>query len=205
VPKQASAAPAAPALDLIDGTARAAAILNPMRARILDVLREPASATGVAKVLQLPRQKVNYHLRELEKAGFVEEVEQRRSGNCIERIVRARASHYLINPQLLGTLAGNPDQMDHFSASYLIALAAQAIRDVAAGQEKATDSKKRLSTFSLHSDVRFATAADREAFATELSNTLARLIARYHDDDAPSGRSYRFLIAGYPTQKKEKT
>ena len=39
--------------------------------------------------LGLSRQKVNYHLRALEDAGLVEHVEDRRRGNCTERIVRA--------------------------------------------------------------------------------------------------------------------
>ena len=193
------------ALDIIDGTARAATVLNPMRLRILDALREPGSASAVAKQLGLARQKVNYHLRELEKAGFLEEVEQRRAGNCIERIVRAKATHYLIQPQLLGDLAVDPAAVeDRFSSSYLIALAADAIRDVAASQARAVESKKRLATFSLHADIRFADAAARQAFSTELANAVARLVGRYHDAEADGGRTYRFIVGGYPTRKKEK-
>ncbi|HVS32842.1 MAG TPA: helix-turn-helix domain-containing protein [Thermoanaerobaculia bacterium] len=192
------------ALDVIDA-ARAAAVLNPTRLRILGALREPGSASAVARQLGLARQKVNYHLRELEKAGFLEEVETRRAGNCIERIVRAKATHYLIQPQLLGNLAVDPAAVeDRFSASYLIALAAEAIHDVAAAQAKAVESKKRLATFSLHADVRFADAAARHAFSTELANAVARLVSRYHIEGADAGRTHRFIVAGYPTRKKEK-
>ncbi len=192
------------ALDVIDAP-RAAAVLNPTRLRILGALREPGSASAVARQLGLARQKVNYHLRELEKAGFLEEVETRRAGNCIERIVRAKATHYLIQPQLLGNLAVDPAAVeDRFSASYLIALAAEAIHDVAAAQARAVESKKRLATFSLHADVRFADAAARHAFSTELANAVARLVSRYHTEGADAGRTHRFIVAGYPTRKKEK-
>lgn len=187
-------------MELVDESGRAAALLNPMRLRILDALREPGSASGVARQLGLPRQKVNYHLRELEKAGFLEEVEERRAGNCIERIVRATATHYLINPEVLGSLAADGAAVeDRFSSAYLIALAAGAIRDVAAAQQKAAKAKKRVATFALQTDVRFATAEERRAFAEELANCVARLVAKYHDDETPNGRRFRFLIGGYPS------
>src|SRR5262250_3074362 len=57
--------------------------------RILEQLAEPDSAAGVARRLKLPRQQISYHLRELEHAGLVELVEERRKGNCLERVVRA--------------------------------------------------------------------------------------------------------------------
>lgn len=186
-------------MELVDESVRAATLLNPIRLRVLDALREPGSASTVGRLLGLPRQKVNYHLRELEKAGFLEEVEERRAGNCIERIVRAKATHYLINPDVLGTLAADGSAVeDRFSSAYLIALAAGTIRDVAAAQQKASKAKKRVATFALQTDVRFATADERREFAEELANCVARLVAKYHDGEAAGGRTFRFLIGGYP-------
>lgn len=57
---------------------------------------------------------------------------------------------------------------------------------------------------SLQAEVRFASAADRHAFASELSNAVARLVARYHDEDSDGGRPFRFVIGGYPSRKKER-
>lgn len=186
-------------MELVDHSERAAAMLHPMRLRILDALREPGSASTVARQLGLARQKVNYHLRELEKAGFLEEVEQRRAGNCIERIVRAKATHYLINPEILGRLAADGAAVeDRVSSAYLIALAAGAIRDVAVLQERAAKAKKRVPTFALQSDVRFATAEARKQFTEDVANAIARLIAKYHDDETPGGRAYRFIVGAYP-------
>ncbi|HEX8255242.1 MAG TPA: helix-turn-helix domain-containing protein [Thermoanaerobaculia bacterium] len=184
---------------LVHESASAASMLHPMRLRILDALREPASASGVARQLGLPRQKVNYHLRELEKAGFLEEVEQRRAGNCIERIVRAKATHFLINPEMLGRLAADGMSVeDRFSSAYLIALAAGTIRDVAALQQRAESSKKRVATFALQTDVRFANAEARKEFTEALANAVAKLVAKYHDDETPGGRPFRFTIGAYP-------
>jgi DNA-binding transcriptional ArsR family regulator len=193
-------------MEMVEHAAAAASMLHPVRLRILDALREPDSASGVARQLGIARQKVNYHLRELEKAGFLEEVEQRRVGNCIERIVRAKATHYLINPQLLGALAADGNSVeDRFSSTYLIALAAGAIRDIASLQQRAATSKKRVPTFALQTDVRFATAEDRRAFTEELANAVARLVAKYHDDETAGGRTTRFIAGAYPGPgKKEK-
>ncbi|HEX7154642.1 MAG TPA: helix-turn-helix domain-containing protein [Thermoanaerobaculia bacterium] len=192
-------------LEMVDESARAATLLqHPMRLRILDALREPGSATTVARQLGIARQKVNYHLRELEKAGYLEEVEERRSGNCVERIVRTKATHYLINPQLLGNLATEAGAIeDRFSSAYLIALAAEALHDVAAAQEKAAKAKKRLATFSLQADVRFASAEARQEFAEALANCVARLVAKYHDEETPGGRTHRFFVAAYPSMRKK--
>ena len=42
-------------------------------------------------------------------------------------------------------------------------------------------------------------SADRAAFADELSRTVTALIARYHDEDAPRGRTHRVLLAIHPS------
>ena len=60
---------------VIDDPAVAGVSLDPMRSRLLAALAEPGSATTLAARVGLPRQKVNYHLRELERHGLVELVE----------------------------------------------------------------------------------------------------------------------------------
>src|SRR5437764_14580342 len=66
----------------------AAVALSPFRLRLLTGLQEPESASGLARRLGLPRQQVNYHLRELERAGFIEMAESRQRRGCTERIMR---------------------------------------------------------------------------------------------------------------------
>src|SRR5512134_4167603 len=82
--------PSAPGhLDVITSADRAAVLLDPLRMRLLAELREPDSAAGLARRLRLPRQRVNYHVRELEKQRLVELVGRRRRGNCTARLLRA--------------------------------------------------------------------------------------------------------------------
>jgi len=196
----------APALSFIHEPHRAATLLDPLRLRLLERLREPDSASGLARRLRLPRQKVNYHLRRLEKAGLVKLVEERRKGNCVERVVRATAVSYLIDPAALGKLALDPSQVrDRFSSAYLVALAARALRELAALRAGAEKAGKKLATLSLETQVRFASAEARNAFAEELANAIADLTAKYHDEKTPSGRRFRFFLGAYPTPGKEES
>ncbi|WP_321478128.1 helix-turn-helix domain-containing protein [uncultured Paludibaculum sp.] len=195
---------ALPQLEIVRDPARAAAMMHPVRLRILHELKEPQSASSIGRHIDLPRQQVNYHLRELEKEGFLSFVEERRKGNCLERIVQATAQSYLISPEALGELGPTPEaQRDRFSAAYLVSAAARVIRDLAVLGLRARKASKRLSTLTLETEVRFRTAADRSAFSEELASTLARLAARYHDASSSQGRAFRFVVGAYPAITKQ--
>ena len=192
-------------LDVIASAERAAALLDPLRRRLLLELREPDSAAGLARRLRLPRQKVNYHVRELEKQRLVELVGRRRRGNCTARILRATAQAYVIGPSALGGLGADPATVrDRFSAAYLVAVAASAVQDVGELGARAEKAGRRLATLTLEAEVRFASADARAGFAEELARAVARLTGKYHDAKAPGGRAFRFVVAGYPaTSRKE--
>jgi hypothetical protein len=161
-------------IDVLRDPAQAAALL------------EPGSASGVARRPRLPRQQVNYHLRELEKSGVVEFVEERRKGNCLERMVQAEACSYPISP--------DPSlRHDCFSAAYLLPAAARAHR---AG--------KRLATLTFETEVRFADAPARSAFAGELADAITHLVAKYNTD-APGSRPFRLFLGAYPAITKPKS
>jgi DNA-binding transcriptional ArsR family regulator len=179
--------------------ADAAVLLRPLRTRILEMLAEPQSAAAVARTLDVARQKVGYHLKELEKQGLVELVEEKRVGNCVERIVRATSRAYLVSAEALGSLAGGAaEATDRFSAAYVIAVAARALKEVARLRQAADEAGKRLATLTLETEIRFASAADRAAFTEELAAEIARLTSRYHDESAPHGRVHRIVSFAYP-------
>jgi DNA-binding transcriptional ArsR family regulator len=186
-------------VDIIQGTSRAATLLQETRLRLIEELRRPDSASGLARRLGLPRQRVNYHLRELEKERLVEVVEERRKGNCTERILRAAARSFLISPSVLGPVATDPSLApERASSAYLVDSAARTLRDVAILRERAEAAGKRLATLTMESEVRFASASDRNAFAEELTEAVARLVARYHDERAGGGRSFRVVVGSHP-------
>ncbi|MGC4761887.1 ArsR/SmtB family transcription factor [Micromonospora sp. DT46] len=185
---------------VIEDPAAAEASLDPMRARLLAALAEPASATMLAARVGLPRQKVNYHLRALEQHGLVELVEERRKGNVTERVMRAIAASYVISPAALAAVRPDPAQSpDRLSARWLLALAARLVQDVGALITGAERAKQRVATFAVDGTVRFASAADRAAFAEELAATVTALVGRYHDENAPGGREHRVVVALHPS------
>ncbi len=185
---------------VIDDPEAAEVALAPVRARLLAELAEPGSASTLAAAAGLPRQKVNYHLRELERHGLIELVRERRRGNMTERMLRATAMSYVISPSALAAVAPDPARSpDQLSARWLLAVAAQLVRDVGDLISGAAKARKRVSTFALDGEVRFASAADRAAFAAELATSVAALVAKYHDEDATGGRPHRVVVAVHPS------
>ncbi len=174
--------------------------LDPVRARLLAELAEPGSATMLAAKVGLPRQKVNYHLRALEKHGLVELVEERRKGNVNERVLQATAASYVISPIALAAVQPDPARSpDRLSARWLLAVSARLVRDVGSLITGATKAQKRLATFALDGEIRFATAADRAAFAEELAACVTQLVSKYHDEQAEGGRPHRVIVALHPS------
>lgn len=194
------------ALQVVQSAEAAEVLLHAERLRILERLEEPGSSSSVARLLQMPRQKVNYHLRELERHGFVRFIEERKRGNCLERVVQAAARSYVISPVVLGGLGWRPQEArDRFSSGYLVASASRLIRDVALLRSRADQAGQRLATLTIESEIRFADAAARHRFTEELAQTVAALVAKHHDETAPSGRSFRLLVGAYPKITKETT
>ena len=181
---------------------QAAIVLDPIRLKLLENLEQPGSAASLSRVLNLPRQKINYHLHELERAGFVRESETRHRGNCVERLVVATAKYYLVSPEALGKLgAGSPDAesaQDRTSAAYLLSAMSRGIRDLVELRYRADQAGMRLSTMTLETEIRFRTPSDRNAFTQELTYLLSQLIAQYHDTTSADARKFRFVIGSYP-------
>ncbi|HYU58475.1 MAG TPA: helix-turn-helix domain-containing protein [Actinomycetota bacterium] len=189
---------------VIEDAATAEVSLDPVRARLLSELAEPGSATTLAARVGLPRQNVNYHLRALERHGLVELVEERRKGNCTERLLRATAASYVISPAALAAVQPDPARSpDRLSARWLLAVASRLVRDVGALIAGATRARKRAATFALDGEVRFASAADRAAFAADLASAVAALVAKYHDETAERGRDHRLVVAIHPSVKAD--
>jgi len=185
---------------VIQDPATAEVSLDPIRARLLAELAEPASATMLAARVGLPRQKVNYHLRSLEQHGLVELVEERRKGNCTERLLRATAASYVISPAALAAVAPDPARApDRLSARWLLAVASRLVRDTGELITGAAKARKPLATFAIDGEVRFASAADRAAFARELASAVTALVGKYHDDTAEGGREHRVVVAVHPS------
>jgi len=184
---------------VIDDARAAAVSLDPIRARLLAELREPGSASSLASVVGLTRQRVNYHLRELERHGLVALVEERRKGNMTERVLQASAAAYVISPETLPDLAPDPTRSpDQLSAFWLLSVCARTVAEVGELLHRAARAGRPLATFAVDASVEFASAADRASFAAELSDAVEALVSRYHHGGAPDGRRHRLVVGLYP-------
>ena len=183
-------------VEVIENPEAAASALDPVRARLLDELAVPASASGLAAKVGLARQKVNYHLKALEAHGLVGLAEERRHGGITERVLQASAASYVVSPAAVSTGAADPDaNPDHLSAAYLVSLAGRMVREVGTLARRAGASGQRLPTLTIATTVGFRSAADRAAFADDLTQAVLDLTARYHHDD---GRPHRLVVAAHP-------
>jgi DNA-binding transcriptional ArsR family regulator len=172
--------------------------LSPIRRQLLARLREPASATQLAAVLDMPRQRVNYHLRALEDAGLLELVEERPRRGCVERILRTRPGALVVDPSVID------DEVTHihdqYAAEHLVSVAAGTVRDVARMQAAAADQGKRLLTFTVETTVRFDQPQDVHAFTDELADAVRVVVERF---DTTGGRPYRVVAGGHPAAKEK--
>lgn len=191
-------------LAVIDNAPVAITALDPARNRLLSALAEPASAAMLASRFEIPRQKINYHLNALATHGLVQPAETRKWGGLTERLYVASAGSYVISPSALGAVAADPSKShDRLSASYLIALAARVVREVGSMVRRADKAGLRFPSLSIDAEIRFRSPADRAAFTQELTDSVSRLVARYHDGSAPDGRAHRLIVLAHPSPAKE--
>jgi DNA-binding transcriptional ArsR family regulator len=183
-------------LRYVDEPEKVRMALSPIRRRLLDLLREPASATQLAAALDLPRQRVNYHLRELEKAGLVELVEERPRRGFTERILRASAA-LVVDPAVMGQAF--TQIQDQYAAEHLVEVAAGTVRDVARMQSAADVDGKRLLTFTLEAEVRFAEPGAVHRFTDALTAALQQVVQEF---DSEGGRPYRLIAGGHPAPRR---
>ena len=183
---------------MVDDARTARIALSPLRRELLALLRTPASAATLAEALDLPRQKIGYHLRILEKAGLIAEVETRQRRGFTERLLEARSDALIVDPMILAPPDPDAiDRQDRFAAGHLIRTAAGIVRDVSRMQSTAAGEGSRLLTFTIEADVAFARPSDIQDFAARLSNALAGIAAEFAPQE-DKGRSYRVTIAGHP-------
>lgn len=165
-----------------------------MRRAVLEQLRKPGSAATVAAHLGVSRQRVAYHVRELEQAGLVHLVEERARRGCVERIVTVTAGVAVVGPDL--AVSQLSARQDRFAAESLTALSSRTVSELAQLDERAIANGRRLVTFAIESDVGFERPADIEQFTNRLAEAVARLVAEF--DTGLRQHRFRVVVGGYP-------
>jgi len=173
-----------------------AVLAHPMRLRILALLREPSSPATVARALGEPRQKVNYHVKELERAGLARRVGERRSGNLVENLYQAVASTFLVSPRLAW---GDPHRTaalaEQVALENLVTVGERLQRAAALLLDRAAFEGEQIASAAVEAEVRLADEAQRAAFLREYVAAVGPLLKKYGDAD---GNPYRVVLAVHP-------
>jgi len=173
---------------------QAEALLKPRRVEILRRLAEPSTCTQIGKQLGDSPQKVYYHVKQLQTAGLVELVDERRVRGITEGIYRAVAHSYWVSPELVGRI-GPPRESNQFGLGFLLDLSEGLQADLAglAGVEGSPP------TLGISGEVRLR-ADQGAAFVEDLENAFQAVLDRYSGGE---GTPFRLALACYPVPSEE--
>ena len=148
---------------IVDDVREVAALTHPVRIAALAALRSPDSAAGVARTIGQSRQLVNYHLKELERAGLIVPSGERRKGNFVEQLYRAVASTFVVSPRLAW---GGEDRdralRDQVSLEQLVALGERLQRDAGELLDRAAFDGEQVASATVEGELTFSDEAARQ-------------------------------------------
>jgi biotin operon repressor len=178
-------------------------VQHPLRRWILAGARHPVSATELALALGLTRQRVNYHVRQLVKAGYLRPAGRRKKRNLVERQYVATARAYVLSPQMLGPLAATaPEGADATSPWCLLGLTSLAQQELATVAERSSRAGAPAASESLMTELLFEDAGQRAEFARALRKAVAGVLAEhsapYQAGAQSAGGAYRLVMGCYP-------
>ena len=160
-------------------------------------LARPRTCNDLAETFGGSPQRIYYHIKVLERAGFVEKVAERRVRGLRQGIYRASAYSYWLSPELAGQFHKPP--RDDMGLSYLLELAEQLHIEVGALAETSGDTPN----LAVNAQIELAGARDRSAFLEELQDTLTRLAEKYGARSGQPTELYRLMVATYPIASTE--
>jgi DNA-binding transcriptional ArsR family regulator len=186
----------------IDDPRAAAVLLHPVRAAVLECLRHPASASEVARRLDLPPARVNHHVQRLREAKLVRRAGSRRVRNLTEVLYQAIARTFVVSETM--TPGGETRRRFRDGTAprplrNLVVVGERLAGDSLLLLDEAATGERDVSTYATTMDLRFADAESRAAFLAELLTAVNALRRKYAavDSDDPEHR-YQTVIACYP-------
>jgi DNA-binding transcriptional ArsR family regulator len=176
---------------------QALALLNPMRADILRLLAEPASASEVGRRMGEAPQKINYHLKSLEKVGLVRRDGTRQVKNLVEVLYRAVARTFVI-PDSFGWSEELTGRMKDEGALRQLINAAERIRTDAMKLMEVSESCGDVPSAVLETELALPDEATRERFLQDYAEAVKGVVRKYRAASANEGESFRAVLAVYP-------
>ena len=189
----------APRVEVLDDADRVAALAHPIRIAILEQLRTPDSASGVARALGETRQKTNYHVKALLDAGLLEPAGERRARNFVEQLYQSVAPTFLVAPALAWSDDRRVDTLRaQLPLEHLVRVGELLQRDAIGLLDRAAFDGEAIPAAAVETEVRFADEATRAAFLDEYLAAIKPLLKKY---GIRGGDAYRVALAVYPDRE----
>lgn len=181
---------------VVEQPEQAMVLLNPLRAELLGKLAEPASAAEVARSMKETAQRINYHLKALEKVGLVRRVGTRQVRNLVEVLYQAIAKTFILAESL-----GWKDEMvqrlkDQGSLSHLVTTSERMKRDALLLLER-SDGDGEIPSATLQTSVALASQEQRQAFVQEYVQLVQALVKKYNAS-GEGEQLFQVMLAVYP-------
>ncbi|WNB90782.1 helix-turn-helix domain-containing protein [Bacillus sp. NEB1478] len=175
---------------------QAAALLHPVRSEIISLLKEPRSATELSKQMNDSAQKVNYHLKTLEKAGLVVRAGTRNVRNLVEVLYRSVGKSFLLSDSLGLSQEQVRKLQDQTALAHILAFTEKVKRDAVSLMEQTEEEQVPSAVMEL--EISLAGLAERQEFLQDYSNMLTELIKKHHDPKQTDSRTFHVSMAMYP-------
>lgn len=181
---------------LIELPEQASALINPLRAEILAQLKQPSSATEVAKKLKETPQRINYHLKTLQKVGLVTKVGTRQVRNLVEVLYQSIAKTFLLAETLSISKETIQKIKDQGSLLHLIHTSERMRKDALLLMEQ-SDQNEVIPSASLQMKVNLTDETMREQFVEDYVALVKSLVKRYQQN-SENQHVYQVLLSVYP-------
>lgn len=185
----------------IESPEQATVLLNPLRGEIIAQLLEPGSAAEVARTLGETAQRINYHLKALEKAGLVQRVGTRQVRNLVEGLYRSIAKTFVFAESLSMKPETLQKLKDQSSLTHLVTTSERIRRDAILLMEQ-SDVGEVIPSATLQLQVKLCTEQQRQAFIEEYAAMVQQLVERYSGVQDVVQDAYHVLLAVYPKPKE---
>jgi DNA-binding transcriptional ArsR family regulator len=168
---------------------------SPFRQDLLHALSTPKSAIRLARDYKMSRQRIGYHMRDLERSGCIEVVGERQARGLKEKLYRTKPMAFVYAPRD----SELPDATrDRYSWATLVNLAARTLWDVITLRRRADAAGKRLATLALDAELHFETPAERKAFTEALIDAIERVCREHEHSPSDKSRAFRLVLGAYP-------
>ena len=143
-------------------------------------------------------QRINYHLKSLEKVGLVRRVGTRQVRNLVEVLYQAIAKSFLLS-EAVGL---NPETSERIkeqgALAHLITLSDRIRRDALLLMERSEENKGQIPSASLQMKVHLDSEERRRAFLRDYAAMLEELVNRYGAAGEGDENAFRVTAVIYP-------